>query len=87
MEVAEHSCYDFAWVSHVVADGFVGDFEDVAVFEARFFEEEGGEAFVEAFPEYLFEEPDDFGEAGRHEFASVVGDGGGRFHHFFVCAG
>ena len=60
----------------MVADRFMGDLEDVAVFEARFFQEEGGEAFVEAFPEYLFEELDDLGESCGHEFAGVVGDGG-----------
>ena len=75
MEVAEHSCYDFARVAQMIADGFVSDLEDGAVFEAGFFEEEGGEAFVEAFPEYLFEEPDDLGESCGHEFAGVVGDG------------
>jgi hypothetical protein len=66
---------------------FMSDFQVIGIFRRTFFQKEGRETPVEAFPQNLFNQPYDVVEPGRDDPVGVVGKRGGFFHHLFISGG
>ncbi len=53
-------------------NGLVCNFQRVAVLDRGFFQEKGGDAFVETLPHDLLNQPHHVGKSGGHQFIGVV---------------
>ena len=84
LEIAEHTGDHLPMGTEMVGDDLMGDLQLVGIFDGGFLQKKGGQAFIQAFPEDLLDEPHDVGKTRGHQLVGVVRERSGLCQEIFI---